>query len=129
VFLAFFNFFFYSIDRGAMDRAKEWVRGMNGQRDRPGRRAGRLAPHCPSSCTRGIKQGRNVFGGTPNTASETLALLFASAFCLHNSHFASIMAQGAKSVQLMVSRIFSTQKPCKHGSKEACEGHLSNMFY
>jgi hypothetical protein len=38
------------------------------ERDRPGRRAGRLAPRFP------IVGSRSVFGGTPNTATGTVAL-------------------------------------------------------
>jgi hypothetical protein len=74
--------------------------------------------------------GKDVFGGTPTTASEALALLFP--FRIRTSQLfvcLRIMAARAKSVPLMVSRIFLTQNPRKHWSKEACDGHLSIMFY
>jgi hypothetical protein len=58
-------------------------------------------------CHARAARGEDVFGGTPNTASETLALLFhwrilASSFCL----CFRIMAQAAKSVHSTVVRIF-----------------------
>jgi hypothetical protein len=58
-----------------------------GERDRLGRRVARLAPRFLADCLPAIflqigglggaaikKQGRDVFGGTPNTAGETPAL-------------------------------------------------------
>jgi hypothetical protein len=73
---------------------------------------------------------KNVFGGTPNTASGTLALPFP--FRIRTSQLFlcfRIMAQEVKSVQLMVSRIFLTPNPCKHGSKRVSRAFLSSMFY
>jgi hypothetical protein len=45
---------------------------------------------------------------------KTLALLLTSATWLHNSHFASIMAQRAKFVHSTVARILVMRRARKH---------------